>query len=222
MLKFHGRTLVAIAAISLTPLFAACSGDEETVSATPSASPSTTPQDGTSDSAPSKTTTESTEPSTSQTTTSTPLTPSPGGVLESGSAGEELGLADFFQPEQYWQEDRFDIADQSDVQGIGATAQGCSEDYARTLELRLSNSFETLTFKVGQSNDSVSSDQELTVEVLANNEQAEIRQVPFNQIQQFDITVDSVNALKIRVYLNPDNQDCGGSVIGVVHDVSVS
>ena len=105
---------------------------------------------------------------------------------------------------------------------MAAVAQGCDSFYLRALELRLSNSFESLTFKVGQANNSESSDQELTVEVLANNEQVEIRQVPFNQIQQFEIPVSSVNALKIQIYLNPDNPDCGGSVIGVVHDVSVS
>ncbi|SFO52684.1 hypothetical protein SAMN05660359_04057 [Geodermatophilus obscurus] len=106
---------------------------------------------------------------------------------------------------------------------MAAVSQGCGGSYySRTLELRLSNSFERLTFKVGQANDSESSDQELTVEVLANNEQVEIRQVPFNQIQEFEIPVSSVNALKIQTYLNPDNPDCQGSVIGVVHDVSVS
>jgi len=100
----------------------------------------------------------------------------------------------------------------------------CSDSptYVEELELRLSNSFERLTFKVCQANNSSASDQDLTVEVVANNEQVEIRQVPFNQIQEFDIPVEAVNALKILMYLDPDNPDCGGSVIGVAHDIIVS
>ncbi|MGY1609210.1 MULTISPECIES: hypothetical protein [unclassified Geodermatophilus] len=217
MLKRHARTLVVMTAC-LAPLVAACSGAEVTP---PSASGATTTatQDSSTSTAPTST---STSTSSSQTTTSPSLTPT-GGVLEPESSGEELGLEDFFQPnEAHWQENRFDIADQPDVQGMAAVASGCGSNYTRTLELRLSNSFENLTFKVGQSNDSESSDQELTVEVLANNEQVEIRQVPFNQIQEFEIPVRAVNALKVQTYLNPDNPDCRGSVIGVVHDVSVS
>ena len=52
------------------------------------------------------------------------------------------------------------------------------------------NNFEELTFSVAQANDSRDSDRQLGVEVLANNEQVEIRSVPFNQVQEFTIDVD--------------------------------
>ena len=58
--------------------------------------------------------------------------------------------------------------------------------------------------------------------MLANNEQVEIRSVPFNQIQEFTIDVDGVNALKILFYLDDNVDGCGGSVIGVLTDTTVS
>ena len=84
------------------------------------------------------------------------------------------------------------------------------------------NNFQELTFSVAQANDSQDSDQELSVEVLANNEQVEIRSVPFNEVQEFTIDVDGVNALKILFSLDDNVANCGGSVIGVLTDTTVS
>jgi hypothetical protein len=58
--------------------------------------------------------------------------------------------------------------------------------------------------------------------VLTNNQQAEIRTVPFNQVQEISVPVDSVNAVQFRFSLDPNTGDCGGSVIAVLHDVTVS
>src|SRR4051794_28020826 len=127
----------------------------------------------------------------SQPTTSSPsssgsdLTSSPGTTLAAPRSGEPLRLEDFFQPGSAWQANRYDIAGKSDVQGIATTVNSCSEGGASVLELRLSNKFTTLTFSVAQADNSQSSDQKLTVEVLNNNEQAEIRAVPFNEVQGF-------------------------------------
>ena len=168
-------------------------------------------------------TTSSSATSTSPSTSSTSA--SPGGPLGTDAAGRKLTLADFFQPDSQWAEKRYDIADKSQVQGIGTTVQYCGTGYApRELELRLANNFDELTFSVGQANDSRASDQNVTVEVLGNNQQIDIRTVPFNQIQEFRIPVSGVNALKIDLSLDEDVQNCGrtGSVVAVLTDITLN
>lgn len=146
-----------------------------------------------------------------------------GGPLGTDAQGRKLTLNDFFNPSSYWQERRYDIADQKQVQGIGAQVSSCGDTATpQELELRLANNFSTLRFSVAQANDSVKSDQSLSVEVLANNRQAESRSVPFNQVQQFTIDVRSVNALKIDLRLDSSVPRCGGSVIGVVTGATVN
>ena len=144
------------------------------------------------------------------------------GPLDPEDEGRKLTLADFHMPSTAWDEERYDIADEKDVQGIAATVQQCGDYSPLELELRLANNFEELTFSVAQANDSRDSDQQLSVEVLANNEQVEIRSVPFNEIQDFAIDVDGVNALKILFYLDDNVDGCGGSVIGVLTDTTVN
>jgi hypothetical protein len=144
------------------------------------------------------------------------------GPLDPEDEGRKLTLADFHMPSSAWDEERYDIADEKDVQGIAATVQQCGDYSPLELELRLANNFEELTFSVAQANDSRDSDQQLSVEVLANNEQVEIRSVPFNQVQEFTIDVDGVNALKILFYLDDNVDGCGGSVIGVLTDTTVN
>ncbi len=144
------------------------------------------------------------------------------GPLDPEDEGRRLTLADFHMPSTAWDEERYDVADEKDVQGIAAEVDACGDYAPQELELRLGNNFQELTFSVAQANDSLDSDQQLSVEVLANNEQVEIRSVPFNQIQEFTIDVDGVNALKILFYLDDNVDDCGGSVIGVLTDTTVS
>ena len=161
---------------------------------------------------------------TSSSTSTSSTSSSPGGPLGTDAAGRKLTLADFFQPDSQWAEKRYDIADKSQVQGIGTTVVQCgSNGSSPQLELRLANNFDQLTFSVGQANDSRASDQKLVVEVLANNQQVEIQSVPFNQVQDFRIPVDGVNALKILLYLDNTVQGCGlGSVIGVITGATVN
>src|SRR4051794_16459170 len=120
-------------------------------------------------------TTTSSATSTSSTTTtsssSSSASSSAGGPLPTSAAGRKLTLADFFQPSSDWVEKRYDIADKSQVQGIGTTISSCNQGNAQVLELRLGNKFKQLTFSAGQANDSDASDQNLVVEVLANNQQ---------------------------------------------------
>ena len=167
--------------------------------------------------------TETSETSESETTTPAETTDDgEDGELDPEDEGRKLTLADFFMPSSSWEERRYDIADEKDVPGIATTVVQCRADLAQELELRLGNNFQELTFSVAQANDSQDSDQELSVEVLANNEQVEIRSVPFNEVQEFTIDVDGVNALKILFSLDDNVANCGGSVIGVLTDTTVS
>jgi hypothetical protein len=166
--------------------------------------------------------TSASETTTSETTTAEASDDDTDGPLDPEDEGRKLTLTDFFMPSTSWEERRYDLAEKKDVQGIATEVFQCGDYNAQGLELRLANNFQELTFSVAQDNDSPNSDQQLSVEVIANNEQVEIRSVPFNQIQEFTIPVDGVNALKILFYLDETVADCGGSVIGVLTDVTVN
>jgi len=98
----------------------------------------------------------------------------------------------------------------------------CNRNGAQILELRLADNFRSLTFDVGQANDSAASDKILTVEVLGNGDQKDIRRVPFNKIQKFSIDVTGVNALIIMFYIDLGNSGCTmQSVVGVLHGAVV-
>ncbi len=132
-----------------------------------------------------------------------------------------MTLDRFFNADTYyWEEKRYDVATLSDVQGIASTVETCTStgSNVRELELRLENKFEVFTFTAGQGNDSIRSDQNLSIEVLANNGQVEIRSIPFNEVRDFEIAVSGVNALVIRMFLDDQVPDCGGSVVGVILD----
>ena len=149
--------------------------------------------------------------------------PSSTSVLPPPTPGRPLTLSNFFQPDSYWQENRYNIADKTQVQGIATTVDTCSATQGRVLELRLSNGFKMLNFSVGQSNNSLGSDQNLTIEVIANNAQIDIRHVPFNQLQQLTENVTSVNALQLRFYLDTQVTRCGQhSIVGVLTNVLLS
>lgn len=164
-----------------------------------------------------------TETSASGTTaTETSAVDESDGPLDPEDEGRRLTLADFHEPSSAWDEERYDVADEKDVQGIAAEVNQCGDYAPRELELRLANNFEELTFSVAQANDSRDSDQYLSVEIVGNNEQLDIRSVPFNEIREFTIDVDGVNALKILIYLDDNVDGCGGSVIGVLSDVTVT
>lgn len=168
------------------------------------------------------TTTETTTSSTPSPTTTSSATSSSegGGGPQPGDEGRPLTLGDFFNPSTAWEENRYDIADKKDVPGIAAQIDSCYGP-DQELELRLANNFETLDFSVAQGNDSMDSDQAVSVTVLANNVQVEIRSVPFNETQTFEVPVSGVNALKIQLTLDDRVQPCGGSVIAVLTDITV-
>lgn len=177
--------------------------EDEAASGTESASPTESPGSST------------TEDSTAdETPDDTPLggaseSPSDGPVLGEDRAGEALTLADFFRPSENWEEGRFDVADETDVSGISSEVTECEiSDYGpnAVLELRLANNFETLKFSVGQSNSSESSESTLVVRAVGNGEQIDIQQVPFDEVQEFELDVKDVNALRIETFLEEDQE----------------
>lgn len=221
-----GRALaVTTVALAVTLTGAACGGggDAEPVGQTSSSAPETTSEPAETSSSPA---------TTSRSTTGSPTSSSPAGasstddagVLTEDDEGRQLGLDDFFNAGSNWEERRYDLADQRDVPGVGTTVGSCGQSsYSdRTLELRLANNFSELSFSAAQANNSQRSDQNLVVEIVANNEQRDIRSVPFNQIQDFTLDVAGVNALVIRLYLDDAVDNCGGSVIGVISEATVN
>ena len=214
----------AAVAVSLTAL-AACGDSGATGAAAPSTVTVTATASDTSRPTPTGSTATASPSTTSSATTrgsgnsSSSSGSSNSGALPSNAAGRELTLSDFFNPEESWEEDRYDIADAKQVPGLAATVEYCgNNDYAPELELRLGNNFSRLTFSVGQANDSLDSDQAVSVEVVGNNAQIEIQSVPFNEIRDFTIPVTGVNALKIRMWLDDKVAGCGGAVNVVVTD----
>lgn len=173
---------------------------------------------------PAPTTTEAPEesPSASSTPASTSAAPtsdsasSPAAdgatVLDAAQKGKPLTLADFFRPDaSYWEENRFDVADQRDILGISAPISSCgaSSYGTKELELRLQNNFEKLTFSAGQANDSESSSDTLIVRVTGNGGQIDTKRIPFNETAVFDVPVTGVNSLKIEVFLDEEIENCG-------------
>ncbi len=179
-------TVVTLTLLGLMSCAVACGSSSAGESSTPSAQPPTTQAE--------ITTTSPAPPTTTSPTTSTPSTttssPEESGEAEPSeltpvSGGQRLTLDRFFNADTYyWEEKRYDVATLSDVQGIASTVETCTStgSNVRELELRLENKFEVFTFTAGQGNDSIRSDQNLSIEVLANNGQVEIRSIPFNEV----------------------------------------
>lgn len=149
--------------------------------------------------------------------------PTPGGVLSSGVKGQTLALADFFNPDSSWTEGRYDVADQGSVSGIASEVSTCGlGNSAPTLELRLANNFDNLKFKVGQDNNSASSDKTLSIRVEGNGKQLDVQTIPFNEVQDFSVPVKGVNALKVQFYLEDQDDNCdSGSLQAVIYDVEL-
>lgn len=139
------------------------------------------------------------------------------GILDDTARGQALALNDIFKADGQWYEDRYSVSDRSDIRALG-TEVSC---YGGTpsLELRLARRFDQLSFSVGQDNASANSDQVLIVEVVTNGEQSDLRKVPFDRVQPFEVPVSGANAVIIKFDLD---QDCDDSVIAVVESLTVS
>jgi hypothetical protein len=126
-----------------------------------------------------------------------------------------LGLSSFFQPISDWTENRYNVADREEVQGIASVVNWCYPT-EHPLELRLENKFQSLQFEVGQANTSEGSSQILIVDVAANGSQADIRRVAFNEIQNFTIPASGVNAMTIDFYLDNEADNCGDDSVTAI------
>lgn len=205
------RFALAVTAALTVATGAACGSSDPAESASPSTVTVTVTAPATADQS-RDTGTTSTSSTTAATTTDAAT------ELSTVASGRKLTLSDFFNPSSAWEEDRYDIADAKDVAGIATLVQTCYSSDPREIELRLGNNFDTFSFSLGQANNSLSSDQNVSVEVVGNNAQLEIRSVPFNEVQSFEVPVAGVNALKIRMVLDDKVPNCRGSVIAVITD----
>lgn len=140
--------------------------------------------------------------------------------------GVPLGLSDFFRPTDNWNEQVYNVADFASIQGIASEVGRCGLDDAEQIELRTENKFETLSFRVGQANDSDSSSQGLLVEVIGDNgPPLHTARVGWNEVVPFeDLPISAVGAVKIRVALDDGVEGCGygGDVIAVLIGTTVS
>ena len=217
------RALESACIITVTCILTSCSGAAQppvtttTIMSTPSASTSPTattsspPLNDGAVSPPSDTAI----PNNPSTTTDSVLT----APTETGKVN--LALGDFFRPSTDWIEGRYDVADQQNISGIKSEINKCYSSDPINLELRLANHFQTLSFTVGQANDSYSSDQVLIVRVTGNNKQIEVHPIDFNSHQNFSISVSGVNAFTIEFYLDNSVPTCGGNVDAVLYDITL-
>lgn len=160
-------------------------------------------------------------PAAESSASSTSSETSPSTTVATEKAGNPLSLADFLEPESYWMEKRFDVADKANVSGIAVELRGYGSSDTRTLELRLANNFSNLNFKIGQANDSRSSDRVLLVRIVGNGKQLDVQKVPFNTIQEVSVPVKGVNAVKIELVLEQGTTYDSKTVLAVLSDITV-
>lgn len=124
-------------------------------------------------------------------------------VLDPSAVGRDLTAGDFFSVPVEWRDGRVAVATERDVLGVTGPIRRCAEDEgsAQTLELRLANSFQRLSVRIGQANDSESSDAELLVRVVGNGTFIDSRRVRFNRLDTLSVPVAGVNAVKIQVFM---------------------
>lgn len=136
---------------------------------------------------------------------------------------QPLGLADAQAAVGEWQESRYEVADRVDVRGVGVPVDACGDSTdTPLLEFRLANRFATLRFSASQANNSVDSNQLLTVLVEGNGSQLDIQKVPFNRVKSIEVSVDGVNALRIRLFLDENECNYQESVVGVLESLVVT
>ena len=144
-------------------------------------------------------------------------------VLDKGASGRALTTADFFATPDDWADGRFNVAGQKDLAGIGGPLSNCEDeasDNSPTIEIRLANNFTRLSMKVGQSDESPSSESEVNVKVLGNGKYLDTVRVPFNKIANLQAPVTGVNALKLQVWMGGENCN-GDDVEAVLMDLKV-
>ncbi|TCC57569.1 hypothetical protein E0H73_29800 [Kribbella pittospori] len=157
-----------------------------------------------------------TEPPTEPTDSETPA------VLPPDAKNRPLTLSSIFKYPDGWRDGRYDVADRKQATGIGGELDSCGDNWAQVLELRLANNFNRLKLEFGQSNSSESSDQVLQVRIDTNGKYADQKTVPLNKIATLDVSVSSVNALKVIVSLAQSDGCQSGRVEAVLMNMVLS
>ena len=145
-------------------------------------------------------------------------------VLDKNATGRDLTTADFFRTPDEWRDGRFNVAGKHAVAGVAGPLNDCEEqasDYSPTFELRLANNFSRVSMKIGQSDDSESSDAIVYVNVLGNGKYLDSTQVAFNKVQSLDASIVGVNALKIQVWRGGDRCTTSNSTEAVLTELRV-
>ena len=144
-------------------------------------------------------------------------------MLDKNATGRDLTTADFFSTPRGWADGRFNVAGQQDLAGIGGALKSCEEDASdstATIEMRLANNFSKISMRVGQSDDSESSDSEVNVKLVGNGKYIDTVRVPFNKIQTLEASVAGINALKLQIWMG--GQNCtGDDVVAVLMGLKV-
>jgi hypothetical protein len=145
-------------------------------------------------------------------------------VLEKDASGRDLKTADFFSAPEGWRDGRFDVAGKKALTGVAGPLTSCQDeasDDTSTIELRLANNFSNISMKVGQGDDSESSDSVVSVKLLGNGKYIDTVKVPFNQVNTLKAPVADVNALKIQVWMGGDDCESGKRVDAVLTELRV-
>ena len=228
-----GRAKLHLMALGMLPLLvlASCGGTPSAQSATSSAPATATAQSATPDaSSTGEVTPEETDSfNPSEEPTSDSETPIEGEsqkppVLDKRASGRELTTADFFSTPENWRDGRFNVAGKQSLAGVAGPLEDCSEEpeyNSPTIELRLANNFSKISMRVGQSDDSRSSDTVVKVKILGNGAYLDSTQVAFNKIQRLDASVVGVNALKIQAWQTGEHCEGGSSVEAVLMELKV-
>lgn len=220
------QTPVASVASSVSPTSSSTTDSSMTLSSSsPSPSPSSSPSISTKSTSTSST---GSSASGSRTAASSDLTGEPGSgdstdgpqVVPTSASGRTLGLADIFSTVGEWKEERYDISDTSNVFGLATTLSSCGGSGVQ-LELRLAHRFSTLQMKVGQANNSMTSDDVVVVDVVKNGTKIDSQGVAFDVVQPFKEDVTDANSLKIAFQLDPAKCSNQGVVV-VVEGLTVS
>lgn len=171
------------------------------------------------------------EPSGSPSTSGSPDptgSPSPSGsasptpTIDPSTGERRLGLGDFFNPTTNWSEDRFVIPVVGEVTGIGSETNNCDKGEAIELEFRDDTQYKTLSLMASPSKTTLDSSKNLVVAVYNNENFIDSVTVGYGTVARLrGINIQSVSALKIRMYLD-DKKGCNTKgVFGVVYDIRV-
>lgn len=145
-------------------------------------------------------------------------------------------LNDFAAVSSGWSDGVYQIAEKSDITGIGTELTSCIEtpetagmdntySYAtQALRLNLGHKFDSLKFEAGQGNNSASLDKNMAVRITDGTKQiGEISTISFDEYRTIDVPVTGRNVIIIQVYMpKAPGESCSSSSINpVIYNVEL-